>query len=507
MKPIIGLEVHAQVKTKTKMFCDCRNVPLESEPNTHICPICTAHPGTLPMPNGRAIEKVLLLGKALGSKIDKYSRFDRKHYFYPDLPKGYQISQYEHPLCDGGDISFPVGETDEIKDVKITRVHLEEDTGKLSHAADGKHSLVDFNRAGIPLMELVTEPVIENGQQARSFCDNLQLLLRYLNISDADMEKGQMRCEVNISMTDAKGKWGTKVEIKNLNSFRAVEKSIDFEIERQTKLLKDGKEVVQETRGWDDNKLITKSQRAKEDAHDYRYFPDPDLPPLTIEKRLPEDGKKKNFHFYLEEIHADIPELPWEKRERFAKEYKLDKQQIEVFVRSKEIAGYFESVASEIVNWDREDDTGEKLDAKHFTRLYRLAANYILTELAKMIIDANQPIKDLKITPENFAELMIMLHHDKISSSAGQQILKTMFETGDDPSIIADREGLVQESDIGKIEEIVDTVIKDFSTQVEQYKSGQDGLMQFLVGQVMRISAGSANPKLAKELLEKKLSS
>lgn len=273
-KPVIGLEIHTELKTETKMFCGCFNNPEERNPNVNVCPICLAHPGTLPVINKKAVEFVLKLGMAIGARIPEHSKFDRKNYFYPDLPKGYQISQYDQPLVIGG----------ELNGVKITRVHLEEDTGRLLHAEDGKSSLVDFNRAGVPLMELVTEPDIKTGEEAMKFAKELQLIMRYLGISDADMEKGQMRVEANISLAKDGERFGTKVEIKNLNSFRAVGESIDFEIKRQAEVLDKGEKVHQETRGWNEFKGITVSQRSKEEAHDYRYFPEPDLPPLDLKK-------------------------------------------------------------------------------------------------------------------------------------------------------------------------------------------------------------------------------
>ena len=273
-KPVIGLEIHTELKTKTKMFCGCLNDSEEKNPNVNVCPICLAHPGTLPTINGKAVKFVLKLGMALNAQIPEFSKFDRKNYFYPDLPKGYQISQYDKPLVEGG----------ELKGLKITRIHLEEDTGRLLHAQDGKSSLVDFNRAGVPLMELVTEPDIKSGEEAMSFAKELQLIMRYLGISDADMEKGQMRVEANISLAEGGERFGTKVEIKNLNSFKAVGESIDYEIKRQSEVLDKGEKVRQETRGWNEFKGITVSQRSKEEAHDYRYFPEPDLPPLDLKK-------------------------------------------------------------------------------------------------------------------------------------------------------------------------------------------------------------------------------
>ena len=330
--PTIGLEIHIELKTKSKMFCSCLNDPLSLDdskgkgktPNVNVCPVCLAHPGVLPTINKEAVEAVLKVGLALSSEIPKFSKFDRKNYFYPDLPKGYQISQYDKPLCIGG----------ELKGVKITRIHLEEDTARLLHMAKSEEqmesTLVDFNRAGVPLMELVTEPDIKSAEEALDFAKELQLILKYLGVSEADMEKGQMRVEVNISIrpNDSGDTLGTKVEIKNLNSFRAVGESIKYEIERQIELLEKGEKIVQETRGWDDVKKITVSQRTKEEAHDYRYFPEPDLPPLDLSK------------FDLGKLQFEIPELPAQKRARFMKEYGLNQKQVEVLV-SDRFAGQF----------------------------------------------------------------------------------------------------------------------------------------------------------------------
>ena len=308
-KPIIGLETHVELNTKTKMFCSCPNDPDEKRPNVNICPTCTAQPGTLPVINEEAVKKVIKTGLALNSQIPEYSKFDRKNYFYPDLPKGYQISQLYQPLCKEGFLEI------DGRKIRIREVHLEEDTGRLVHPEGADYSLVDFNRAGIPLMELVTEPDITSAKEARRFAETLHLILHYLDVSDADMEKGQMRVEVNISVSGDE-KLGIKVEIKNLNSFRTVERGIDYEIKRQTELLESGKKISQETRGWDDVKGITVSQREKEEAHDYRYFPEPDLPPLYL-----------GTPSYINEIRAEIPELPQQRRERFAKEYQLPEPQ------------------------------------------------------------------------------------------------------------------------------------------------------------------------------------
>ncbi len=311
-KPTIGLEIHAELKTNTKMFCNSKNNPNETKPNINVCPVCMAHPGTLPVINKKAVESVLKVGVALGGQLADFTEFDRKNYFYPDIPKGYQISQYKYPLVSGG----------ELAGVEITRVHLEEDTAKSTHDNKEGRSLIDFNRAGVPLMELVTEPVVEDAQQASKFARELQTLLRYLGVSDANMDKGEMRIEANISVSDTE-EFGTKVEVKNLNSFKVVEKAIAYEIKRQTKVLEEGGEIIQETRGWDENKQATFSQRLKEGSEDYRYFPDPDLPKLKLSELS---------EFNREKLEEGLPELPWEKRERYEKEYEIKSEDIEMYI-------------------------------------------------------------------------------------------------------------------------------------------------------------------------------
>ena len=354
-KTTIGLEIHFEAKTRSKMFCSCPNEEwnaLEEKPNTNICPICTGQPGTLPVINEEAINKIIMTGLALNCEIALKSKFDRKNYFYPDLPKGYQISQYDLPLCSNGFLEIKLTNGQK-KKIGITRIHMEEDTGKLLHTADGV-TLVDFNRTGVPLIELVTEPDINSSEEAKKFCQDLQLILKYLDVSNADMEKGQMRCEVNISLNkEGENKLGTKVEIKNLNSFKSVEKSIEYEIKRQSQLLDRGEAVVQETRGWHDDKQITFSQRNKENAYEYRYFPEPDLPPLTITTEK------------VELIKSIMPELPEEKRKRFQKEYFLEDP--EIFIKDPALGDYFEKAISEAYCWVKE--TGCDKDKKEIVRI------------------------------------------------------------------------------------------------------------------------------------------
>jgi len=480
-KVVIGLEIHSELKTQSKMFCDCFNNPNENDPNTNICPICMGHPGSLPVINQKAIEFVIKTGLALNGQIPDNAKFDRKNYFYPDLPKGYQISQYDLPLVNKGYL-----EIDNQK-IKITRIHLEEDTGKLVHAQGKECSLVDFNRAGVPLMELVTEPDIDNGQQARRFCEELQLIFRYLGVSEANMEKGQMRCEVNISLKDKKGKMGTKVEIKNLNSFRAVQRSIDYEIERQGQILDSGKEIIQETRGWDENKQKTFAQRTKEGSADYRYFPEPDLPPLS---GLTELSSK---------LSSKIPELPQAKRKRFEEEYKISVDDINTLVNSKGLADYFEQVISELNTWLKIKSISDKQP------LIKLTTNYLLTELQKLLSTSKTKIKNCQISPENFAEFITLINQKEISSSAAQTVLKEMFETGADPSDIIEEKSLKQVSDEGALNDIIKKVIKDNPKPVSDLKAGKENALQFLVGKVMAASHGQANPEVVREILKKEI--
>ncbi len=487
--PTIGLEIHVELKTKSKMFCDTPNGQgLEKEPNINICPVCTGQPGTLPVINEEAVHMVLKTGLALNAKIAAFSKFDRKNYFYPDLPKGYQISQYDKPLVEGGYLD--VAEGNKSERIRIRRVHLEEDTGKLVHPKGASYSLVDLNRAGVPLMELVTEPDIKTSEQARKFCQELQLILRYLGVSDADMERGQMRCEVNISLSGTK-ELGVKVEIKNLNSFRAVEKSIDFEIKRQAEELDSGKKIIQETRGWDDAAGITVSQRTKEEAHDYRYFPEPDLPPMVGLDKL------------AQKLVNEMPELPDAKRSRLVKEYGLPKGDVEVLVQNKNLAGYYEEVCSEFENTEY---SGKFLKEEH-VKLCKLAVNYLITEIPRIAASLQEIEYKLenKITPENFAEFVVLTYQGKVSSSGAQTLLAEMFKTGADPSHIIEEKDLGQVSDESELHKIAQNVIMENVKTVADYKRGNVNALQYLVGQVMRASKGKANPQLAAEILKKEI--
>jgi aspartyl-tRNA(Asn)/glutamyl-tRNA(Gln) amidotransferase subunit B len=487
--PVIGMEVHAELKTVSKMFCACKNgLGQETEPNIHICPVCTAQPGALPTPNRKAIESVQRAGLALGCVLAKHSKFDRKNYFYPDLPKGYQISQYDEPFCGRGELQIREGKT-----VGITRIHMEEDTGKLTHPTGADFTLVDLNRAGVPLMELVTEPDIDSASDARLFCQTLRQILRYLDISDADMEKGQMRCEANISIhgEGTEKLSGTKVEVKNINSFRAVEKAIEYEIKRQTEELEAGRAIVQETRGWDENGQKTVSQRKKESAHDYRYFPEPDIPPFSF--------TEADF----EALQRSIPELPAAKEKRFAEQFGLFPEAVSVITAERPTADYFEAVVSEIRAKKKSDEIEEGAGIA-----IRLAANYIVTELRKRLTDIGKTIDTSGISPENYAEFISILADGKINSSAAQTVLGEMLLGGDnDPSHIIDRLNLAQMSDTGELEGIVDAILAANVKSVEDYRAGKQNAFQFLIGQVMKETKGKANPKIVSDILKEKLKS
>jgi len=490
-QPRIGLEIHAELKTKSKMFCRCLNDPLESHPNINVCPICLAHPGTLPQINSEAVKKVLLLGLALNSEINRFSFFERKNYFYPDLPKGYQISQYQTPLCVGGELPLYLSDSAEIKNkkIKIRRIHLEEDTAKLIHQEKPPATLVDFNRAGVPLMELVTEPVITNGLEARLFAEGLQLLLKELTISDADMEKGEMRVEVNISLS-ATSSLGTKVEIKNLNSFRSVEKAIDFEIERQKELLERGEKIVQETRGYDEDKNKTYSQRIKEEAEDYRYFPEPDLPPLIL---YGPDGL-----FDLKDLERELPELPWQKKERILKLYGLNDQEANLMILEPYFLDYFEKAVSEAKTLVPESQ---------WPQIQKTLYNYLTTDLKGLMMEYKSRINEIRIKPPQFAQLMALILEGKISSRVAKDLLSEMFKTGRSASEIMKEKKLETITDQQILIETVNSVIENNPQAVNDYLNGKESAIQFLVGQSMAKLKGAANPKELEKMLREKLRS
>ena len=458
----IGLEIHAEMATNRKMFCNCKNDPFHSEPNQNICPVCTAQPGTLPVPNKQAIENVIRVGLAIGGEIANFSEFDRKNYFYPDIPKGYQISQYKYPIVSGG----------EIAGVKITRIHLEEDTGTSKH--EGDKTLVDYNRAGVPLMELVTEPCIHSPEDAAKFGRELQLLLQYLGVSEANMEKGEMRVELNLSISPDKNKYGTKVEVKNINSFSAVERAAKYEIERMKVLYEEGREneIVQETRGWDESKQKTFSQRSKENAQDYRYFPEPDIPKFYLHEM-----------FNLNELEKGLPELPSQKRLRYKNDFEIKDEDVEIFVYDKELAIWFEDIAK-ILN--------DKAKIKILT-------NYTTSDLVGIF--KNQESSKLP-NKNSMADLIEMLYTNEIGSRAAKDMLLIMTKEDISPREYAKENNLIQKNDPEALKLIVQNIIEANPAVVETYKAGKENALMSLVGQVMKASNGSANPQMVLQILK-----
>ncbi len=464
--PTIGLEVHAELKTKSKMFCGCQNDPHHSEPNIFICPICTAQPGTLPVPNVTAIEHVLLFGRAVDATPAEFSEFDRKNYFYPDIPKAYQISQYKFPFLTGG----------ELNGIRLTRVHLEEDTARSSHE-HSEGSLVNFNRAGVPLMELVTEPDIHDAVTAGSFARELQLLLRSLGISDANMEKGEMRVEANISIS-ADDELGTKVEVKNLNSFKSVEKAIEFEVKRQAEMLEKGLKISLETRGWDENKGQTFAQRSKETAKDYRYFPDPDLPKMQVQEAF-----NKSW------LDQKIPIIPSKKRELY-QNLGLPRDLIEVLISDLELDIFW----SRLVQKFTDSASGT----------YRLAANYLTSDVAALRGSQSIAINE-SIDVDHYAELIEMLAAGDISSRVAKDLILELPGSETSPRTIAQEKGLLQQSDETALQAIVEQVVRDNESVADEYRGGKDSALNFLLGQAMQASKGSGNPAMFRTLLEKYL--
>lgn len=495
---IIGLEIHLQLKTKSKMFCGCSNDADGKEANILVCPICLAHPGTLPTLNKEAVKMSLMMALALNCKINKHSKFDRKNYFYPDLPKGYQISQFDEPLAHDGHLIIELD--NQTWSIGIERLHLEEDAAKNIHK--NGQTLVDYNRAGTPLAEIVTKPDFKSPKEAREFLQQLRLLTRYLDISDADMEKGHLRCDANISLRPVGDfNFYHKTEIKNLNSFRAVEKALVFEEKRQAELWDKGKTPnVTSTRGWDEARGETVLQREKEESADYRYFPEPDLPPLIISSEL------------LEQVISEMPELPFDKKNRFVKEYNLKSEDAWVLVNQRVWANYFEEVMSDLRAWlfrseniHEDSDEAARLWDQQKARLAKLTFNWISSELFGLIGDRFD-IKKLKISAENMAELITLIYQNKINSSAGQIILREMFSgADDDPSRIAERLDLAQVDDDSTLEGIATKIVMSNPEQVSAYRAGKEALMKFFVGQFMKESKGKANPQKAEEILKKKL--
>ncbi len=485
---IIGLEVHAQMLTDTKIFCGC-STKFGSEPNSQTCPVCIGMPGVLPVLNRKALEFAIKTGLATNCKISRYSRFARKNYFYPDLPKGYQISQYELPICEHGYIEIIVDGN--VKKIGITRIHMEEDAGKNIHEGSGQHSFVDLNRAGVPLLEIVSEPDIRSPAEAVEYMKKLRTILRYLGVCDGNMEQGSLRCDANVSVRpEGKNEFGVKVEIKNINSFRFVEKALDYEIRRQIKVLKEGGNIIQETRLWDSNRGITESMRGKEEAHDYRYFPEPDLVPIMVEQR------------WIDEIKASLPELPDVKRERFVSVYGLPENDADFLTSERALAEWYEEAL--------------KLGGKP-----KIVANWIMGDLLRLLNEDNINIEECPLEPFQLVDLLKLIEKGTISGKIAKTVFEEMYERSKaitaeaslklpkfriTAEAIVEEKGLVQISDTGEIEKIVDDVISKYPKEVERYKAGEEKLMGFFVGQVMKLTKGKANPQMVNELLKKKLS-
>jgi len=464
---IIGLELHVQLKTKSKIFCGCAT-NFGAEPNSQTCPVCLGFPGVLPVLNKQAVVYAVKSALSLNCQINKSCKFHRKNYFYPDLPKAYQISQYDEPLAEEGYVEI------EGAKIGITRIHLEEDAGKLIHTKD-KGSLVDFNRCGIPLIEIVSEPDLKTPQQAYEYLTNLKGILEYLEVSDCNMEEGSLRCDANVSIRPIyEVKLGTKIEVKNMNSFKAVEKALDYEIKRQIKVVEQGGKITQETRLWDEKKLITIPMRTKEETHDYRYFPEPDLVPLELS---PE---------WITEIKVTIPELPQAMRKRFIQEYELPPYDVEVLTTTKPLAKFYEQT----------------------TQLYpkpKIVSNWIMTEVLGYLASENLEINQSKLTPTHLASMLELIDKETISGKIGKEILPEIFKTGKMPEEIVREKGLVQITAEAEMVKIIDQVIAENPKAVEEYKAGKKEVLGFLIGQVMKLTKGKANPKLTNTLLQEKI--
>jgi len=474
---VIGLEVHAQLLTKCKVFCSCSTV-FGGEPNTQTCPICLGMPGVLPVLNRKVVELTIKTALATHCSIAPFSQFARKNYFYPDLPKGYQISQYEKPLASEGYIDIELGGEGRKKRIGITRIHMEEDAGKLLHEMEGAvtdYSYVDFNRTGVPLIEIVSKPDINTPEEASEYLRNLRAILQYLEVCDGNMEQGSFRCDANISLRpEGQRQLGTKVELKNMNSFRHVQRALEFEIERQQKVLEERETIIQETRLWDANQETTSSMRGKEEAHDYRYFPDPDLVPIVIDER------------WVEEIRKTLPELPAERCERFVRDYGIPAYDAKVQTASRTLADYYEK------------------SVKHYSKP-KIVSNWVMGELLRMLKESKKEIEECPITPSSLAEMLMMVDKGTISGKIAKKVFEEMFRSGKSPVEIVKQRGLEQVSDEGEIDTVIDTVLSANAKQVEEYRQGKEKLFGFFVGEVMKATRGRANPKMVNELLRKKL--
>jgi aspartyl-tRNA(Asn)/glutamyl-tRNA(Gln) amidotransferase subunit B len=471
-QPVIGLEVHAQLLTASKIFCSC-STQFGAAPNANTCPVCLGLPGVLPVLNRRVVEFAVRAGLALECEIRRTSVWSRKNYFYPDLPKGYQISQYDLPICEHGKLTIDSAEGERV--VRIRRIHMEEDAGKNIHDPAGGDSLVDLNRAGVPLLEIVSEPDIRSAEEATEYLKALRDVLVYLGINDGNLEEGSFRCDANVSvMRQGATEYGTRAELKNINSFRFVRQAIDYEIARQVEVIESGGKVMQETRLWDVARGETRSMRSKEEAHDYRYFPEPDLPPLHVDDPL------------IDSARAGVPELPRAKLLRFKSQYGLPDYDAKLLVADRPLADFFEACAQ------RYSD-------------FKKLSNWFLGELLRLLKDEGASVSSLRFMPAQFASLLQSVDRGVISNNAGKDVFAEMFRTGKDPQAIIGEKGLAQESDVGAIEAVVDEVLARNAGEVEKYRSGKKNVYGFFVGQVMKAMKGKGNPGIVNELLKKKL--
>ncbi|MDK2887477.1 MAG: aspartyl-tRNA(Asn)/glutamyl-tRNA(Gln) amidotransferase subunit [Thermoanaerobacter sp.] len=474
---IIGLEVHVELKTKSKIFCPS-STEFGGDPNTHVCPVCLGLPGVLPVLNKKVLEYAIRAALALNCEIAEYSKFDRKNYYYPDLPKNYQISQYDLPLARNGYLNIEVnGQT---KRIGITRIHMEEDAGKLIHQgtiATSPYSLVDYNRTGVPLIEIVSEPDMRSPEEARAYLEKLKTIIQYTGVSDCKMEEGSLRCDANVSVRPKGSReFGTKTEIKNMNSFKALQRALAYEVERQIAVLEEGGRIIQETRTWDESKGVTLPMRSKEEAHDYRYFPEPDLVPLIIDRR------------WVEEIRATLPELPDERRNRYIKRYDLPAYDATVLTATKEIADYFEECVALYPN-------------------AKAVSNWMMGDLSRLLNAHNMDITQCKVSPRQLTDMLKLMDRGTISGKIAKTVFEEMFATGKDPEQIVQEKGLVQITDEGTIAAVVDEVLASNAKVVEDYLKGKDRAFGFLVGQVMKATRGKANPELVNRLLREKIHS
>lgn len=469
---VIGLEVHAQLLTESKLFCGC-SAKFGAEPNTNVCPVCLGHPGVLPVLNKKAVDFAIMMGLATGSTINRKSVFARKNYFYPDLPKGYQVSQYELPICEHGFVEV-ISVDGEKKNIGITRIHMEEDAGKSIHDM-GYNTLVDVNRCGVPLIEIVSEPDMRSASEAYQYLSKIKQTVQYLGICDGNMEEGSLRCDANISVRlKGESKFGTKTEVKNMNSFRNVERAINYEIDRQIEIIEDGGRIIQETLLWNADQNKAYSMRSKEEAHDYRYFPEPDLVPTIISDD------------WLKDMKDSLPEMPEIRKERFVKDYNLPAYDAEILTAEKDIADFYESILS-------------------YTKDYKSASNWVMGEILRIVNETKIAVKDFPVSPENLGKLINLINSGVISGKIAKDVFPEMLKDNSDPEKIVKEKGLMQISDTGEIEKIIDGILDKSPNEVAQFISGKEKLISFFVGQAMREMKGKANPAILNDILKEKL--